>query len=402
MSTLNVDKVDPSTGTALEIGSSGDTITIPSGATIVNSGTATGFGAALTGSTNNQVTTVTAANAITGETNFIYDGTIVGAGADGANADLGVGLHIKTADSGAGVLAGADELIIEGSGDNGISILTGTGATSRICFGDSGGANQGIIDYSHGTDSMRFKTADTTALKLHWDNHVSIGSTSDGSSQVYLYGTGTNLPSLKVFADTTSYADVVTQVSCSRDTSNETYTLYRANNGGGTVMACYDSGDIDNTNNAYGALSDERIKQDIADASSQWDDIKALKVRKFKLKRAVNKDGAENTPYHLGVIAQEVEAAGMNRLVKASKPQKEDAILNSDFGTVISGTADNGAKAITDEDDNITGYEDVFTEGERVKGVKYSILYMKAIKALQESMDRIEQLETKVTALENA
>jgi len=34
MSTLNVDKVDPSTGTALEIGSSGDTISIPSGATL--------------------------------------------------------------------------------------------------------------------------------------------------------------------------------------------------------------------------------------------------------------------------------------------------------------------------------------------------------------------------------
>jgi hypothetical protein len=73
MSTLNVDKVDPSTGTALEIGSSGDTITIPSGATIVNSGTATGFGAALTGSTNNQVTTVTAANAISGEAKLLFD-----------------------------------------------------------------------------------------------------------------------------------------------------------------------------------------------------------------------------------------------------------------------------------------------------------------------------------------
>ena len=80
MSTLNVDKVDPSTGTDLEIGTSGDTVTVPtgagltvvdevktnkvspatgtafalgdsgdtftvpSGATIVNSGTATGFG----------------------------------------------------------------------------------------------------------------------------------------------------------------------------------------------------------------------------------------------------------------------------------------------------------------------------------------------------------------------
>jgi hypothetical protein len=39
VSTLNVDKVDPSTGTALEIGTSGDTITVPSGATLVVAGT---------------------------------------------------------------------------------------------------------------------------------------------------------------------------------------------------------------------------------------------------------------------------------------------------------------------------------------------------------------------------
>ena len=39
MSTLNVDKVDPSSGTALEIGTSGDTITVPSGATFVVAGT---------------------------------------------------------------------------------------------------------------------------------------------------------------------------------------------------------------------------------------------------------------------------------------------------------------------------------------------------------------------------
>ena len=44
MATLFVDKVDPQSGTALEIGSSGDTITIPSGATITNNGTQTGFG----------------------------------------------------------------------------------------------------------------------------------------------------------------------------------------------------------------------------------------------------------------------------------------------------------------------------------------------------------------------
>ena len=44
MGTLFVDKLEPQSGTSLEIGSSGDTITIPSGATLTNNGTATGFG----------------------------------------------------------------------------------------------------------------------------------------------------------------------------------------------------------------------------------------------------------------------------------------------------------------------------------------------------------------------
>ena len=44
MSTLETNLVQPSTGTTLTLGASGDTISIPSGATIANSGTATGFG----------------------------------------------------------------------------------------------------------------------------------------------------------------------------------------------------------------------------------------------------------------------------------------------------------------------------------------------------------------------
>ena len=44
MSEIRVDKISPQSGTALAVGDSGDTITIPSGATITNSGTANGFG----------------------------------------------------------------------------------------------------------------------------------------------------------------------------------------------------------------------------------------------------------------------------------------------------------------------------------------------------------------------
>ena len=41
---VKTNKVSPATGTAFALGDSGDTFTVPSGATIVNSGTATGFG----------------------------------------------------------------------------------------------------------------------------------------------------------------------------------------------------------------------------------------------------------------------------------------------------------------------------------------------------------------------
>jgi len=44
MSTLEVNKITPSTGTGITLGDSGDTFTIPSGVTITNNGTQTGFG----------------------------------------------------------------------------------------------------------------------------------------------------------------------------------------------------------------------------------------------------------------------------------------------------------------------------------------------------------------------
>jgi len=41
---VKTNKISPATGVAFALGDSGDTFTVPSGATIVNSGTATGFG----------------------------------------------------------------------------------------------------------------------------------------------------------------------------------------------------------------------------------------------------------------------------------------------------------------------------------------------------------------------
>jgi hypothetical protein len=60
MSKIEVDAIEPQSGTTLTIGASGDTITIPSGATLTNSGTATGFGKVLQVVENTTTSTVSA------------------------------------------------------------------------------------------------------------------------------------------------------------------------------------------------------------------------------------------------------------------------------------------------------------------------------------------------------
>ena len=167
-SKVYTDQVDPKTGTTLTLGTSGDTVNLGTG---VTAGTGLG-GTALTGSTDNQVTTVTGANAIQGETNFIYNGTIVGVGADGANADLGTGLHIKTADSGGAAHANADELVIEGSGNSGMTIASGSGNNGSIFFSDSGDSNKGYIEYKHGTDALTIGTNAANAMNINTDGLI--------------------------------------------------------------------------------------------------------------------------------------------------------------------------------------------------------------------------------------
>jgi len=122
-----------------------------------------------------------------------------------------------------------------------------------------------------------------------------------------------------------------------------------ANSNSTITFNVYGDGDVVNTNNSYGQISDASIKQDIVDASSQWDDIKAVQLRNYRLIQDVENDG-DNARVYLGVVAQELEAAGMSGLVT--------------------------------------------TRQNDLKSVKSSVLYMKAVGALQEAQNRIEALET--------
>tara|TARA_R110002126_G_scaffold19847_6_gene74342 strand:+ start:235 stop:2346 length:2112 start_codon:yes stop_codon:yes gene_type:complete len=150
--------------------------------------------------------------------------------------------------------------------------------------------------------------------------------------------------------------------------------VWQSRSGGGTLKSEIEAnGDYQSATNSYGATSDERLKEHITDSGSQWDDIKAMRVRKYSF-ITDETDG----PTQLGVIAQELEASGMTSLVK-TKPYM-DPPADGEGPDV----------PVLDADGNPTDY----------KTVKYSVLYMKAVKALQEAMERIETLEARVLALE--
>jgi hypothetical protein len=121
------------------------------------------------------------------------------------------------------------------------------------------------------------------------------------------------------------------------------------------------SGNVTSSTGSYGTISDQRFKENIQDSGSQWDDIKAIQVKKYSM----IEDGLD-APNQIGVIAQDLEASGMSGLVTT------------------------------------TDVPDVEGDGTtEMKTVKYSILYMKAVKALQEAMERIETLEARIAALES-
>jgi len=87
----------------------------------------------------------------------------------GADPDLGAGLHIKIADSGATATAHGDELVIEDgtSGANvGISILCNANGEARINFGDSDDNDIGGIYYEHVGDRMEFVVNNAVGLNI--------------------------------------------------------------------------------------------------------------------------------------------------------------------------------------------------------------------------------------------
>ena len=183
--------------------------------------------------------------------------------------------------------------------------------------------------------------------------HIEATGSQENSSDahVYINKNSSNDWTMKLAAGNDDYGMYMSGYG-----SNAIY-IYDYNASAARFKVTY-SGVIYASNTTVQSISDERLKENIVDANSQWNDIKGLRFRNYNW--IDNKYGDKT---YLGLIAQELEPVCPN-LVEIDPQPKED---------IDAGVPD-----------------------PEYKTVNYSIVWMKSVKALQEAMERIEQLEARL------
>ena len=310
--------------------------------------------------------------------NFMYDGTRVGMGATGASADLGTGLHIRTADSGASVDSNIDELVIEGSGHSGLSILSGTSSESAIAFGDSGDNNIGRVVYDHNSNEMFFMTSATEALRLGANIDLSTGGES--SPDVSEGGLCLDQNATDNAILTFKSSDIDHQISNNAET--DTYCEFQKNHAtvGGVKMFGYSSGEsaiqfdaqytTSNNTKGTGATCPAQInvrQKSGANATSVTSNDNMFSVTNSGQTKFIvdgegdlHSDGGAQSPYDT------YEDAQLARAFDLSKGEKTKGLINSKFDKYIKYNHESLAEAglVGREEDgtpnhfiNVTGFQ---------------------------------------------
>jgi hypothetical protein len=294
----------------------------------------------------------------------------------------------------------------------------------RTYFGNTSGV--AYLVNVHASSPFIFGTADTERARI-----TAGGYFKASNAGTYLNATGA-YHELRQTADDTSVivtstnaslTNDVLQIRATRNTTDNTFFAINYFNDGAAAykFRVADSGNVTNTNNSYGSLSDVKLKQDITDAGSSWDDLKAVRFRKYRLKSDVAEKG-DQAKYMLGVIAQELrevspglvdshpdtEQVEVEVEVEKSRPvmhEVEEVVTDAEgVESVVMKSVpmlDEDGKEMTETYTETETRTEIRKTGTETLGVKHSILLMKAAVALQEAMARIESLEARLDALEN-
>ena len=237
-----------------------------------------------------------------------------------------------------------------GSSTNGI-----IGADISAVFVGNNTGNGRSTDLVFSTNNQSLAQETTERLRISSIGNVQVGPSSQAELfSVYGNRGGANLVSF-INTSTTGYG---ISVGISNNSSN-TYRYFEGFDNTNTQrIAIYTNGDIKNSNNSYGALSDIKLKENIIDASPKLDKLMQVRVVNYNLKGEELKQ--------IGVIAQELEL-------------------------IFPGLIEECVDTIKDE---TTG--EIIELETKTKSVKYSVFVPMLIKAIQEQQTQIEELKAKI------
>ncbi len=250
---------------------------------------------------------------------------------------------------------------------------TSTGASKRLDLGVSA-AGQPYIAANQSSNSIQFETTGARRFLINANGTINSQAASSGPNLSTMSNNALEQPHNQFSnSQTYSWNSVFRNHSAGygieikvNDGSNsrEGLHLYSTSASQSKASILMNGAFLSRADD-YAGYSDIKLKENIVDAQSQWNDVKAVKVRNFNFK--------DNPDVKLlGVVAQELETVCPHLI--HNLPDKE---TNEETG-------------------------EIKETGTITKAAKYSILHMKAFKALQEAMARIEILETKVAVLEAA
>ena len=227
-------------------------------------------------------------------------------------------------------------------------------------------AGDGLLYNGLSSGNLLFYTNATERARINSSGFLKASNTGSyiGSTGPYYEFTSNDISTNQSFIfynNNTSIAQTAMMfLGANRNTTNNTFYYFGCYNYQTSTykMLIADSGNITNTNNSYGAISDVKLKENIVDASPKLADLMQVKIRSYNMIGDPTKQ--------LGVIAQELEAV---------------------FPAMIDVSPDRDAEG-----------NDL---GTTTKSVKYSVFVPMLIKAIQEQQALITTLTDRISVLEN-
>jgi hypothetical protein len=218
-----------------------------------------------------------------------------------------------------------------------------------------------IVHAGDTNTSIRFPAADTVTVETDGAERLRVNSAGN-------VGIGTSSPTVRLTVAGGIFANGNVKVGSIASGTSATLRVEKASTDGLWMIQGFtdgneqlrinNQGSIQNSLNSYGGLSDEKLKENIVDATPKLEKLSQVRVVSFNL-RSLPKQKL------IGVIAQELEQV---------------------FPSLVDETPDR------DEDGNDLGTT--------TKSVKYSVFVPILIKAMQEQQDMISGLKARITALE--